>query len=41
MASRLGRPDAGVLGKTLIFERELAYTNRTIRVLFLDEVIGI
>ena len=41
MASRLGRPDAGVLGKTLIFERELAYTNRKIRVLFLDEVIGI
>lgn len=35
-----GRPDLGVVGKLLIFEREMAHLSRNVHLILVDEVLG-
>jgi L-lactate utilization protein LutC len=40
MARGMGRPELGVLGKLLIFEREMPYVSRSIRLILVNEALG-
>jgi hypothetical protein len=40
MARGMGRPELGVLGKLLIFEREMPYLSRSIRLILVNEALG-
>jgi hypothetical protein len=40
MARGMGRPELGALGKILIFEREMPYTSRNIRLILVNEALG-
>lgn len=40
MAGGMGRPELGVLGKILIFEREMPYVKRTVHLILMNEAIG-
>jgi hypothetical protein len=40
MADGMGRPELGVLGKILIFEREMPYVKRTVHLILVNEAIG-
>ena len=35
-----GRPDLGVVGKLLIFEREMAHLSRNVHLVFVDDMLG-
>jgi LUD domain len=40
MARGMGRPELGVLGKVLIFEREMPYVSRSIHLILVNEALG-
>lgn len=40
MARGMGRPELGVLGKILIFEREMPYLSRSVRLILVNEALG-
>jgi LUD domain len=40
MAREMGRPELGVLGKLLIFEREMPYVSRKIHLILVNEALG-
>ncbi len=40
MARGMGRPELGVLGKLLIFEREMPYVSRSVRLILVNEALG-
>ncbi len=40
MARGMGRPELGALGKILIFEREMPYVSRSVRLILVNEALG-